>query len=144
MMAGRTVHASVVLVGDSGVLIRGPSGSGKSSLLLALLSHDSKRTALVADDRVALSAANGRVLATVPHAIAGFMEVRGQGLIRRAHVSPVVVDLVVDLAPPETCPRMPETDQETRVTIADIALRRVFIPLGAADGARRVTIAVDR
>ena len=143
-MAAGTVHASVALVGESGVLIRGASGSGKSSLLLALLSHDQARAALVADDRVALSAANGRVLATVPDAIAGLMEVRGQAIVRRPYVSPVVVDLVIDLAPPDICPRLPEAGGEARVAVAGIELPRIFIPVGAADGATRVDLALDR
>ena len=32
MAAATTLHASCVVVGEAGILIRGPSGSGKSSL----------------------------------------------------------------------------------------------------------------
>ncbi len=134
-----TVHASVALIGEGGVLIRGPSGSGKSSLLLSLLSDDA--TALVADDRVALTAANGRLVASVPDEIAGLMEIRGQGIVRRPHVSPVVVDLVVDLAPVEACPRLPLADEDARTVIAGIALPRVHVAIGCGDGAARVRAA---
>ena len=54
MAAGETIHASAVLVEGRGVLLRGPSGSGKSSLALALLLADRERNRLIADDRVAL------------------------------------------------------------------------------------------
>ena len=37
MTAASTVHASAVLAGDAGILIRGPSGSGKSRLAFALI-----------------------------------------------------------------------------------------------------------
>jgi serine kinase of HPr protein (carbohydrate metabolism regulator) len=144
MSAGGTVHASAVLIGEGGILIRGASGSGKSALLMSLLSGDAAAAALVADDRVMLAAAHGRLLASVPDEIAGLMEVRGQGVARRPHVSPVVVDLVVDLAPAETCPRMPLTDEDERVRVMGVVLPRVFVPVGAVDGALRVRAALER
>ena len=53
-----TVHASAVLVGDRAVLIRGPSGSGKSrlafDLILAGRSGQLPPAILVGDDRVHL------------------------------------------------------------------------------------------
>ena len=36
-MTPKTVHASAVLIGARAVLIRGPSGSGKSQLALGLI-----------------------------------------------------------------------------------------------------------
>ena len=70
-----TLHASAVLVGPRAVLIRGPSGSGKSALVLGLLeAADSGLlpfARLVADDRVILSAHHGRLLVQAPEAIAG-------------------------------------------------------------------------
>ena len=78
-----TVHASAVLVGARAVLIRGPSGSGKSRLALELL--EAARTGslrfarLVADDRVHLEAPGGRLLVRPAEALAGLIEVRGVG-----------------------------------------------------------------
>ena len=93
-----TVHASAVLVGERGVLIRGPSGSGKSSLVLGLLVGDEPATTwLIADDRVILTAAHGRLIAAAPPALAGQLEIRGQGIVRRPFVSPARLHLVVDL-----------------------------------------------
>lgn len=111
--AGETVHASAVLIGERAVVIRGPSGSGKSTLALALL--DAARsgllpyTRLVADDRVKLFSAHGRLLAAAPEAIFGMIEVRGLG-IRRVDCEPLAaVGLIVDLAA-EDGVRMPEAN----------------------------------
>ncbi len=139
-MSAATVHASVALVGEHGVLIRGASGSGKSALLLALMSMYAGHHTLVADDRVALAAHHGRLVASVPPALAGLIEVRGQGILKRPHVSPVVIDLVVDLKPAAEAPRMPEADD--RVAIAGIPLPRLVLPAGQGDGAIRVLAAL--
>jgi serine kinase of HPr protein (carbohydrate metabolism regulator) len=136
-----TVHASVALVGDRGVLIRGKSGSGKSSLLLALLSAGD--ATLVADDRAHLSARDGRLVATVPDAIAGQMEVRGVGIIRKPHAPSAAIDLVVDLLPLAECPRLPDA-AEASVTLEGIVVPRVFIAIGGHDGVARVAAALGR
>jgi HPr kinase/phosphorylase len=137
-----TVHASAVRVGDRGVLIRGKSGAGKSSLLLALLSAR-EGAILIADDRVHLAAASGRVLAAVPAAIAGQMEIRGVGIVEKPHVSPAPIDLVVDLLPLAECPRLPDGDA-ARAVLAGIAVPRIFIAIGAHDGVPRVLAALAR
>jgi serine kinase of HPr protein (carbohydrate metabolism regulator) len=136
-----TVHASALLLGETGILVRGASGSGKSSILLALLGGNLPAR-LVADDRVALSAVGGRLLAAPPAELAGLLEVRGQGIIRRPFVSPVVVGLVVDLLPSADCPRMPEAGDAA--IIAGVAVRRLKLPVGAPDAAIRIVSAVSR
>ncbi len=136
-----TVHGSAVLIGETGILIRGASASGKSTLALELMSADPERARLVADDRVIVSAVHGRLLADVPVAIAGLIEVRGIGLLRWPHVAPVIVRLVVDLEPADVCPRLPESgDAETAV--AGIVLPRLPLPVGVAGGADRVRAAI--
>jgi len=136
-----TVHASAVLVGERGVLIRGPSGSGKSSLLLGLLAGEPATTWLIADDRVILTAAHGRLIAAAPPALAGLMEIRGQGVVRRPFVSPARLDLVVDLIPPADCDRMPPVEAET-VAVEGVMLPLLRLPLAAADGPARVRAAL--
>jgi len=127
-----TVHASAVLVGAWAVLVRGPAGSGKSRLTLALL--DCARAGiipfarLVADDRVYLEAVNGRLLARAPDALAGVIEVRGLGL-RRFPAEPVArVGLVVDLAASDD-ERLPPPAQ--LVTIEGVALPRLAVASGS-------------
>jgi HPr kinase/phosphorylase len=141
MSAAATVHASAALVHERGVLIRGASGSGKSSLLLQLMMMDGARNALVADDRVRLAAGQGRLVASAPPELAGLIEVRGQGILKRPHVSPAVIDLVVDLMAAADCPRMPEPDERTE--IAGILVPRLRLPVGLSDGAIRVLVALQ-
>src|SRR5919197_2654888 len=96
-----TIHASAVLVGARAILIRGPAGSGKSRLALALIGAARSGllpfARLVADDRVHVEAINGRLLARPPDKLAGLVEVRGLGL-RRLPFEPIAVGgLVGDL-----------------------------------------------
>ena len=105
-----TIHASAVLVGARAALIRGPSGAGKSRLALDLI-HAARTGSLpfarlVADDRVHLEAANGRLLVRATEALAGLLEVRGAGILRLAHEACAAVGFVVDLAA-EDAERLP-------------------------------------
>lgn len=94
------LHATCVLVDGHGLLITGPSGSGKSSLAIRLMALGAK---LVADDRTALELSKGRVLARCPSPhISGLVEARGVGLLRAPTVESTVLALVVDLAQTET------------------------------------------
>ena len=108
---GATVHASAVLVGARAVLIRGPSGSGKSRLAWELLETGRGGAGafarLVGDDRVHLQAAGGRLLVRPNDALAGLIELRGVGILRRDHEACAVVGLVVDLAAADA-ERLPE------------------------------------
>jgi HPr kinase/phosphorylase len=118
-----TVHASCVLIGRSAVLIRGESGSGKSRLALALINALPGRARLVADDRVHLFAAHGRLLAAAPDAIKGQLEIRGLG-IRAVDYEPLAtVTLVVDLAAADAA-RMPE-DGARSIEISGVKLSRL-------------------
>ena len=140
-MTEPSIHASAVMVAGHGVLIRGAAGSGKSSLVLQLLTNAEKGCTLVADDRVVLRSENGRVVAAAPTALAGLLEIRGQGILRLPFVSPAPVELVVDLRPAAECPRMPEDDERT-VELGGVRVRRIFVASGAADGAARVRAAL--
>lgn len=138
-----TIHACAVLVSGHGVLIRGESGAGKSSLALALLFGGPADATLVADDRVVLSTSGGRVAASVPDAIAGLMEVRGVGIVHLPHVARAAIDLVADLVPLDACPRLPDKG-EASVEIGGIQLPRIFIAIGSSDGAPRIRAALAR
>jgi HPr kinase/phosphorylase len=99
---GASVHASAVSVGDRAVLIRGPSGSGKSrlafDLILAGRSGQIPPAVLVGDDRVHLQANRGQIMVQPAPELAGLIEIRGLGIRRCDFVAEAVVGLVVDLS----------------------------------------------
>lgn len=100
MNARTNLHATVVVAGRLGVLIRGASGSGKSSLAAGLIDHAAARggfAALVADDRAWLERCGDRLVASVPAAIAGLVEVRGYGPATIRHEPAAIVDRIVTL-----------------------------------------------
>jgi HPr kinase/phosphorylase len=134
MGAHSTVHASAVLVGPRAVLIRGPSGSGKSRLALDLIETARAGSLafarLVADDRVHLENVNGRLLVRPAAALAGLIEVRGVGLRRVAYEPSAVVGLVVDLNA-EDAQRLPNPATR-RIEIGGTALPRLAVASGAA------------
>lgn len=106
-MTGRAtiqVHASCVELAGAGILLRGPSGSGKSDLALRLIDAGGR---LVADDRTDLAAEDGRLIATSPVAIAGQMEVRGIGIITVPRVACARLGMAVDLVPAGDVERLP-------------------------------------
>ena len=135
------VHASALLVGERALLIRGPSGSGKSRLAFALL--DAARTGilsyarLVADDRVRIFAAGGRLLAAAPETTQSMIEVRGLG-IRRVDCEPLaLVGLVIDLAAPDGA-RLPEARSgETEI----LGVKVPRMPVAAGEAAFPLVIA---
>jgi len=106
-VAAALVHATCVAIDGAGVLLRGPSGSGKSDLALRLVDGGA---ALVADDQVSLGLEDGRLIARAPPTLAGLLEVRGIGIVPFAALESVSVALVVDLAPADAVQRAPEAD----------------------------------
>lgn len=116
-----TLHASCVLLDESGILIRGAAGAGKSSLCLALVisaAGEGRFARIVGDDRVRLSVRHGRLVARPHPALAGLVEIRGAGLHRMARTAPAaVIRLVVDLA--EADERLPD-ESPSQVTIAGL------------------------
>lgn len=137
------VQASCVLAGRHAVLIRGASGSGKSSLALALLSRDGPRrpVRLVADDAVDLVATSGRPVAIAPEPITGLLEVRGVGVISVSAERRAVVGLVVDLQPTSPPERLPET-ADARTKLAGTMVPRLALMAHAWDNAERVLAAL--
>jgi len=125
-----TIHASAVLVGARAVLIRGPTGCGKSRLALALLDAAAQGLVrfarLVTDDRAELEPRDGRLLVRPPAPIRGLIEIRGFG-IRRLPFEPVaVVGLVVDLGAGDA-QRLP-LPQAREVLLEGVSLPRLALP----------------
>lgn len=74
----RAAQFTCVDIGGRGLLISGKSGSGKSSLALALIDRGA---VLVGDDGVLLSQDRGRLVAAPHPNISGKLEVRNLGLL---------------------------------------------------------------
>jgi HPr kinase/phosphorylase len=114
------LHASCVAVAGRGLLILGPSGSGKSALALRMMAIGAR---LVADDRVGLSREGGALVARCPAPLRGRIEARGLGLLGADPLEAATLALAADLtAPPAT--RWPEP--------REIVLLGLALPLVAA------------
>ncbi len=98
MTAPQTLHATSVEMAGRGVLIRGASGSGKSSLALELMSRGAT---LVSDDRTIVTLRSDGLQLSAPASIAGRIEARGLGILR-ARCTTAMLWVVVDLDATET------------------------------------------
>ena len=109
-------------------MLLGPSGSGKSDLVLRLLDHG---FVLVADDRVELEDGVARPAAS----LAGLLEVRGLGVVRLPHVDAAAVRLAVRLG---AGPRLPDPARHE-----DTGAPLVTLDPAAASAPARVRLALD-
>jgi serine kinase of HPr protein (carbohydrate metabolism regulator) len=119
------MHATALVVGDRGILIRGASGSGKTALALALAARagaSGRFAALVADDQVLLEARRGRLVCLAPATIAGLVEVRGRSPQAVAFEPVAIVDLIVSLVEPADAPRYREERLEAILGIGTPSL----------------------
>jgi len=94
MKTETTLHGTCVAYGQSGLLIMGTSGSGKSALALAMMAMDAT---LVADDRVTVTNCDGVLTAHCPPAIKDMIEARCIGLLAAKSQPTALIRCVVDL-----------------------------------------------
>ena len=138
---GASVHASAVSVGDRAVLIRGPSGSGKSrlafDLVLAGRSGQIPPAVLVGDDRLHLEANQGQIVVRPAPELAGLIEIRGLGIRRCDFTGEAVVGLVVDLSAADA-ERLP-APEALLARIHGVQLPR--IPVGSNQAALPLVVA---
>lgn len=88
------LHASCVSVRNSGLLILGPSGSGKSGLALQLMALGAD---LIADDQTLVETRDDRAWASAPDTLRGVVEARGLGLLAAEAAAPAPLLAAVDL-----------------------------------------------
>ncbi len=129
MFAPMQIHASCAARQGAGVLFLGPSGSGKSELVLRLLDRG---FVLVADDRVEVS--DGEAWA--PEGLAGLLEVRGLGIVCRPYLARARLALAVTLG--RAVARLPEPE---RYAPADLPL--VAVNAASPAAAQIVELALD-
>jgi serine kinase of HPr protein (carbohydrate metabolism regulator) len=136
------VHGTGIVLAGTGVMLRGPSGSGKSLLALVLLDAFSARgveAALVGDDRLDLAISHGLVTMTAPASIAGLIELRGRGILSRPYRPSSPVGLVVDLV--ESLERMPEKAAFS-TEILGVTLPRCPVPQVGIAGAEHQVLLI--
>lgn len=97
------------MIEEKGVLLRGPSGSGKSDLALRLIDDGA---VLIADDRTALTHRDGTVVAQCPALIAGQLEVRGIGIVDLPYIAEATLSMIVDLVSSDQVDRLPRRRME--------------------------------
>ncbi|QFI74251.1 serine kinase [Bradyrhizobium betae] len=139
---GPSVHASAVKVGPLAVLIRGPSGSGKSRLAFDLIMAGRagmvETAVLVGDDRVHLATVGHEIEVRPAPRLAGLIEVRGLGIRRCDFVEHATVGLVVDLDAAEA-ERLPAAES-LKTSISGVEIPR--IPVGRGYSPLPLVVAV--
>lgn len=123
------------------VLLRGPSGSGKSDLALRLIEGGGR---LVSDDQTHLARRGRSLVATPPPALAGMIEARGVGIVRLQRnqlLAQARVALLVDLVPPERIERLPEPQTET---LLEIAVPRLDLAAFEGSAVQKLWLALTR
>ncbi len=88
------VQATAVAIGGRAVAFRGPPGSGKSSLALALIDRGA---ILVGDDGIQIERRGSQVIVSPPPHIAGKLEIRNLGLVELPTTT-APLGLILDLA----------------------------------------------
>lgn len=92
----KSIHATAVSCSGKGLLITGPSGSGKSSLALQLMVLGA---GLISDDLTQLSFQNDGLVLARPDTTAPFgIEARGLGLLSATRSLPAPLYAVLDLS----------------------------------------------
>jgi len=130
------LHATTVAIGERAVLLRGPSGSGKSDLALRLIDAGAR---LVADDRSELQRDGEAILVRAPATIAGLIEARGIGILRVATLPVARLALLVDLVAPEAVERLPEPRSEP---ILGLSIPLVAVAPFEASAAAKIRLAL--
>lgn len=125
----------------TGILIRGPSGSGKSDLALRLIDAGAS---LVADDCCEAETLAGRLVVRPPPAIAGKLEVRGFGIVDIEHLPSTTVGLIVDLVANTEVERLPDPKKDGALAdvIEGVRIARLKLDPTHASAVAKVRLAL--
>lgn len=141
MIGDGSIHATALALGRDGLVITGEPGAGKSTLARDLIDQAlgaGRWAALVADDRVLLAEANGRIVARAPTPTRGLIEVRGIGVLEVPIQPAVVVTWVAALD--DAAERLPAAG--AKVDLAGIAVPVMRFPRCAPGSASAIRAAL--
>lgn len=131
-----TIHATTVSVDGAGVVLRGPSGSGKSDLAIRMI-HDGAQ--IIADDQTILYVEHGRLMAQSPTEIAGKMEVRGVGILKMGPPAVAPVAIVIDMVDIQDVPRIPDFEP---IELVGHSVPRIYLSPMEMSAAAKVRLAL--
>jgi len=141
-----SLHGCMLQHKGMGILIMGKSGAGKSEATIGLLE---KGAALVSDDLVRISQANGKITAKSEQHTRGFLEMRGVGIMNVANLYGLAaicpqcnLDLIVVLKPHADLDHLDRIGQERETyNIMGIDIPYVEIPVAPGrDTARMISV----
>lgn len=124
------LHATAVVIGHTGLLFVGPSGSGKSEMAFSFMIEAERcglDASLVGDDQVFITGHDGGVMAERPDAIAGLLELRGSGIISVKSVASAPMHYAITSVPSPVSPRLPPEDERLDLG-ASLSLPLLRIP----------------
>lgn len=114
------IHGTVIAYQGIGVLLLGPSGSGKSRLAMEA---SVLGACVVADDQVILANQSGKLVAMPVPALQGVVEMRGVGLCKMHPALSHPVQLAIELG--VEAERLPEP---AYITLADVTIPLLRLP----------------
>lgn len=133
----KPIHASCIEWNGEGVVVCGPSGSGKSDLALRLIDIGA---VLVADDQVILENKNSTLYARVPETIKGLLEIRGLGIVPMPYKPETILKLKVILRSAHKIDRMPDPMHET---IQGVDIPVLFLDPSMASAVAKIKLALS-
>lgn len=139
------LHATAIAVGHRAVIIRGPSGSGKSDLALRSLAVAASQliaspARLVADDQVIVTRTGPSLVVTAHPTLLGRLEVRGLGIIEVDPEQDARAVLVVDLVDKSQIDRYP--DPWPTVELLGLSVPRLTISAFEASAPLKLLVAL--
>ena len=121
-----------------GVLIEGPSGSGKSDLALRALDAG---WSLVSDDRTLLWVCKDRLYGRAPDTLAGLIEARGVGVLPQAGRAYARIHMIARCVDAEAVDRLPN---EETLSLLGVSLPLVRLAALEASAPAKLSRALTR
>jgi HPr kinase/phosphorylase len=132
-------HGCALVLGRTGLIVLGPSGSGKSHLCTRLIERwnaDQSYARWVADDRIVLTPAGSSIIAHAPAQLQGLAERRHFGIEVISNLSRAIIDIAVQILPRGSLERMPDdqwfllSQQGPRVPLLSVPDQDTAVAIG--------------